>query len=64
MEKPWFREGMSCEEEAAAEFAYWQQKTGNERIEALLEMQREYWGEAVFGRIERVVRIGKISEKY
>jgi hypothetical protein len=64
MEKPWFRDGMTPEKEATAELEYWQQKTGQERIEALMQMQREYWGAAAFERIERVVRIGKISEKY
>jgi hypothetical protein len=64
MEKPWFRDGMSSEEEATAELDFWQQKTGMERMEALLQMQREYWGEAAFGCIEKVVRIGKMSEKY
>jgi 6-phosphogluconate dehydrogenase len=64
MEKPWFRDGMSAEEAAAAELEYWRQRTGDERIAALMEMQREYWGTAAFERIERVVRVIKLSEEY
>jgi hypothetical protein len=64
MEKPWFRDGMSAEEEMAAELEYWRQRTGDERIAALMEMQREYWGTAAFGPIAKVVRIVRLSEEY
>jgi hypothetical protein len=59
MEKVWLRKCSSFEEEEAADREFWQQMTGDERIEVLEQMRRDAWkitGERLEG-LRRAVRV-------
>jgi hypothetical protein len=59
MKKLWVSKGKSFVEEHAADREFWQQMTGRERLEALMELQSEVWGadesSAGLRRVARVV---------
>jgi hypothetical protein len=58
----WFRKGLSFEEEAKADREFWEQMTGSERVQVLLDMRGEAW--KVGGkRISRLRRVARVVER-
>jgi hypothetical protein len=62
MDKIWVRKGESFEEEAEANREFWEQMTGQERVQVALEMLDEAWrigGE----RVQALRRVARVVER-